>query len=78
MLEKASDAEVSQFQCYTIRNLDNKLSTESDIEQYKLLNVTEKPLDTRQLHLDVMMGNLESITLASVSCHMQSTINLVS
>ena len=33
MLEKASDAEVSQFQCYTIRNLDNKLSTESDIEQ---------------------------------------------
>ena len=54
MLEKASDAEVSQFQCYTIRNLDNKLSTESDIEQYKLLNVTEKPLDNRQLHLDVM------------------------
>ena len=53
MLEKASDAEVSQFQSYTIRNLDNKLSIESDIEQYKLLNVTEKPLYNRQLHLDV-------------------------
>jgi len=54
MLEKATAAEVSQFQCYTIRNLDNKLSTESDIEQYKLLNVTEKPLDNRQRHLDAM------------------------
>ena len=54
MLEKASsDAEVSQFQCYRIRNLDNNLSTESNIDQYKLLNIIEKQL-VCQLNLDVM------------------------
>ena len=36
MLEKASDNDISGLQCYTIRNLNNKLNTDSDIEQYKL------------------------------------------
>ena len=54
MLEKASKEDVAGFQAYTIRNLDNKLSTTSDIEQYKLLSVTEDPIDNRQQHLDVM------------------------
>ena len=36
------------------RNLDNKLSTDSDTEQYKLLNVKEDPIDNRQQYLDVM------------------------
>ena len=54
MLEMASEVEVSQFQYYCLRNLDNQLSTESDIEQYKLLNITEKLLDNRQLYLDVV------------------------
>ena len=54
MLKKASREDVAGFQAYTIRNLDNKLSTTSDFEQYKLLRVTEDPIDNRQQHLDVM------------------------
>ena len=33
MLEKATDDDVAGFQYCTIRNLDNKLSTQSDIKQ---------------------------------------------
>ena len=54
MLKKASREDVAGFQAYTIRNLDNKQSTTSDIEQYKLLSVTVDPIDNRQQHLDVM------------------------
>ena len=51
MLKKASPDEVDAF---SIRNLDNTVSTSSDIEQYKLLHVTEEPVSNRQQHLDVM------------------------
>ena len=44
---------IAGFQSFTIRNLD-KLSTVSDIDQYKLLSVREQALDNRQMHLDVM------------------------
>ena len=54
VLDKADERDISGFQAFTIRNLDNKLSTESDIEQYKLLSVREDPIDNRQQHLDVM------------------------
>ena len=54
MLEKASASDVAGLQSYTVKDLDNMLSTESDIEQYKLLSVQEEPLDSRQKHLDVM------------------------
>ena len=54
MLAKASESDVSGFQAFTVRNLDNKLSTDTDIEQYKLLNVREDLLSNRQEHLDVM------------------------
>ena len=54
MLAKASESDVSEFQAFTVRNLDNKLSTDSDIEKYKLLNVKEDPINNRQQHLDVM------------------------
>ena len=54
MLKKASLDEVDAFQAYTIRNLDNKVSNSSDIEQYKLLHVTEEPVSNKQQHLDVM------------------------
>ena len=54
MLEKATKEDIVGFQSYTIRNLDNKLSTESDIDQYKVKNVQEDPLDNRQKYLDVM------------------------
>ena len=54
MLEKATKDDVASFQAYTIRNLDNKLSPTSDIEQYKLLSVREDPIDNRQQYLDIM------------------------
>ena len=54
MLDKGSKSNVSGFQVFTVRNLDNKLSTDSDIEQYTLLNVREVPINNRQQHLDVM------------------------
>ena len=54
MLEKASENEIAGFQSFTIRNLDNKLPSESDIEQYKVLSVKEDLSDNRQRHLDVM------------------------
>ena len=54
MLEKATAADIDAFQAYTVRNLNNKLSTTSDIEQYKVLSVTEDPINNKQQHLDVM------------------------
>ena len=54
MLERATASDIAGFQAYTIRNWDNKLSTESDTEQYKVLNVKEFPLDNRLKYLDVM------------------------
>ena len=32
MLDKADDGDIAGFQAFTVRNLDNKLSTESDID----------------------------------------------
>ena len=54
MLEKATTEEIDAFHAYTIRNLDNKVSTASDIEQYKLLSVRDDPIKNKQKHLDVM------------------------
>ena len=46
--------EVDAFQAYTIRNLDSKLSMGSDIEQYRLMSITEDPISSKQQHLDEM------------------------
>ena len=54
MLKKVTPDEVDAFQAYTIRNLDNKLSMGSDIQQYRLMSVTEDPINSKQQHLDVM------------------------
>ena len=54
MLQKASADDIAGFQAYTIRSLDNKLSSESDIDQYKVLNIKEDPLDNRENFLGVM------------------------
>ena len=54
MLEKASKSDVAGLQCYTVRNMNDKLSTVEDIEQYKLNRVQEEALDCRQKYLDVM------------------------
>ena len=50
----STKSDVAGFQAFTIRNLENKLSTESDIEQYKHMNVKEDPIDNREQHLDAM------------------------
>ena len=54
MLERASKEDVAGFQSFTIRTLNSKQSTSSDINQYKLVNVKEDALDNRQRYLDVM------------------------
>ena len=54
MLKRVSPEEVDAFQAYTIRNLDSKLSIGSDIEQYRLLSITEDPINNKQQHLDVI------------------------
>ena len=54
ILQKASKDDINEFQAYTIRNLDNRLSTSSDIYQYKLLSVKGEPIDNRVKYLDVM------------------------
>ena len=54
MLEKASEDDIAGFQAFTIRNLDNNLSTASDTEQYKVLGVKEDPIINRQQHLDAL------------------------
>ena len=51
---KASKEGVAGFQTYTIRTMNEKCSTISDIEQYKLLSITEDALDSRQKYLDVL------------------------
>ena len=54
MLEKASKDNAAVFQSYTIVNMQGKISTESDIDKFKLLNVKEQPLDNRLKYLYVM------------------------
>ena len=55
MLDKADESNIAgNFQAYTVRSLDNKLPTDSVIDQYKVIIVSEHPLDSRQLHLDLM------------------------
>ena len=54
LLEKASDNNIAGLQYYTVREMTDKLSTEQDIDQYKLLSVEESPLDCRQEHIDTL------------------------
>uniref|UniRef100_A0A1X7V8M2 Uncharacterized protein n=1 Tax=Amphimedon queenslandica TaxID=400682 RepID=A0A1X7V8M2_AMPQE len=54
MLEKANCQDLEGLSAYTIRNLDSKIATGSDISQYKLMNVKEVPIDNRQEHLDLL------------------------
>ena len=54
MIEKATKEDIAMFQSYTIRSLDQQHSITADIDQYKMLNVKEIPLNSRQEYLDVM------------------------
>ena len=54
MLEKITSDDIASFQAYTIRQLDQGVSITPDIDEYKMLNVQEDAIDSRQQHLDVM------------------------
>ena len=54
MLEKADKQDVAGFQSFTIRTLNAKPSTTSDIHQFKVLNIKEDALDNRKKCPDVM------------------------
>ena len=54
MIEKASVDDIAALQSYTIRSLDQQGSALMDVEQYKMLNVKDDPIQSRQTHLDVM------------------------
>ena len=54
VLERASEDDVRGLQAYTIRKMDQYMPTGKDIDHYKLLSVSEKPLDNRQKYLDVL------------------------
>ena len=54
MLVKATKGDMSSFEKFTIRTLNQKHSIRSDIEQFRLLDVKEDALDYRQKFLDVL------------------------
>ncbi len=54
MIEKVTPQDIASFQAYAIRQLDPKISPTCDIDHYKLLNVDEDEINSRQEHLDVM------------------------
>jgi hypothetical protein len=54
MLQKVSADDVSSYQSYTIRRLDQKEPNVPDTEQYKLSCVKEDALSNKLAHLDVM------------------------
>ena len=54
MLEKATKVDIDAFQSYAVRSLEEKQTTGTDIDQYKLLNIRDDPIDNRQKYLDVM------------------------
>ena len=57
VLERASEDDVRGLQAYTIRKMDQYMPTGKDIDHYKLLSVSEKPLDNRQKFLDVLCSH---------------------
>ena len=45
MFEKATKEDIAEMHCYTIRSLNTKHFTGDDMEQYKLMNVEEHPME---------------------------------
>ena len=54
MLVKSTADDVKSFQAYTIRRLDQKRSSLTNTEHYKLMNVKEDALSNKLKHLDVL------------------------
>ena len=48
VLEQASKDDVHGLQAYIIRKMDQFMPTGKDLDHYKLLSVSEKPLNNRQ------------------------------
>ena len=46
LIKEATPEDIASFQLYTIRGLDDKLSTESDVSQYKMNHIRENPIDS--------------------------------
>ena len=61
MLKKVSPDEVDGFQAYTIRNLDSKLSIGSDLEQYRLMSITEFVLHYVLKRIDIVQAKFHLV-----------------
>ena len=61
MLEKALIDDVAALQVYTIRSLDQQGSIKTDVEQYKMQNVKDSPIESRQRNLDDVLSNTLSL-----------------
>ena len=58
MLQKVSSVDVSSYQSYTIRRLDQKESSIPDADQYKLTNIKEEALSNKLKYLAVCFSKL--------------------
>ena len=71
MLAKVTADDVKSFQSYTIRRLDQKQSSLTDSEHFKLMNVKEDALIHRIFFLLVYIGgiveNIVSLSLSLIS-----------
>ena len=54
ILVKASAEDDISFQAYTIRRLDQKQSSLTDSEYFKLVNIKENTMSNKLKHLDVL------------------------
>ena len=54
MLAQVSTDDVSEYQSYTIRRLDQRQSNKPDTDQYKLMDVQEDAISNKFKHLDVL------------------------
>ena len=54
MLAQISTDDVSEYQSYTIRRLDQRQSNKPDTDQYKLMDVQEDAISNKFKHLDVL------------------------
>ena len=54
LMKKATKADITELEAYTIHRMDESLPLDSDLEQYKMIKIEEPALDDRLKYLDVM------------------------
>ena len=54
MLKKADKVDIDAFQAYTIRDVESKQVTGTDIDQYKVQRFDDDPICSKQKHLEAM------------------------